>query len=190
MNIMILGEPMDPHTNPNYRGIFRSSPTYCEHLSEDHPANQAFRWYINEGGQEEVVHNIDNAILLIEEYKRLSPPQYFELIEIFIGKDPNTSNGIFLGYDLSAYLHFSFLYLGMEYSNSIRNIDLEEANALSSAIEYIFKPRLNQYGLLNDYKTAQWCLNCHKAIQKLNPNYFENDEIVAAYEPVALYKID
>ena len=102
MNLLILGKTRHPeYVSLSYRGTSRFNPCYCEGLPEDHPANRAFFWFVDEGGELGVVHDLAKARNLVALYKALDPPQSFEIVEAIVGDEPPALSGEFLGFDLS-----------------------------------------------------------------------------------------
>jgi hypothetical protein len=79
MDLLILGEAYSDA--PNYRGTERASPTYCEGLGDEHPANQFFFWLCREGGEEFAVHDLAKTKALVAAYALACPDQHFEIVE-------------------------------------------------------------------------------------------------------------
>ena len=63
-SIRILGKNY-PRNAPNYRGTDRVLPYHCDELPDEHEANKAFFWFIEEGGELGVVHDLSKAKWLV-----------------------------------------------------------------------------------------------------------------------------
>ena len=180
MNLLILEKPV-PDTSPGYRGTDRFSPPYLDHLSDQHPANQAFVWYAEEYGGFGVIHNLEKAIRLVREYERLDPPQHFELIEVASPDQPfESKEHTFIGFDLSAFYSHSLIFWGLEYNKKDIVIpDIPKDDNYWDILPLIiltykhFLPMLNSYGLFNDFEVADECLTCLMALQKIHPNQWD-----------------
>src|SRR5271155_3695158 len=103
MNLLILngrrsGYP-SPASNLAYRGTYRAHPTFCDALSPDHEVNRLFAWFLEEGGELGVVHDLDKARRFTELQNRCRPDRHFELVEVTQGKTPSELGGKFLGFD-------------------------------------------------------------------------------------------
>lgn len=180
MDLLILSQSTNSKS-PAYRGTYRDVPHYVEGLGDDHEVNRAFFWYVGEGGERGVIHDLQRAQQLVEAYSRLQPPKYFEIVEITKGSYPPTTKGEFLGFDLSTG-HYSLLSWGLEIDHKPSDhLPIDDPlwilqPLLRLAKEY-FQPRLNLNGLFDDYETANFCLNCMMALQKLRPGLWENEGV-------------
>ena len=84
-----------------YRGVNRYGPSYQRESAPDAPVNRAFRWLCQHTGTDGIVRDLSGARNLVNEYKRLSPPVYLEIIEPALeGTEPDLGRE-FLGWDLS-----------------------------------------------------------------------------------------
>jgi hypothetical protein len=92
-----------------YRGTDRITPYYVDGLPDDHPVNQAFFWYCDEGGELGVVHDLARARNLVELYRALETSQYFEIIQLVDWSEGDLDLEKLLGYDLSAGYNYSLL---------------------------------------------------------------------------------
>ncbi|MGB8646209.1 MAG: hypothetical protein WCF84_13305 [Anaerolineae bacterium] len=182
-NLLILKyDSAKPHMN--YRGTERARPYYCEGLDENHEANQAFFRFLKESDMQQLVHGLDHAKELVQIYQRLDPPQIFEIIEVTSGNEMPTYGGEFLGFDLSNF-NLSLVYGVVQYEAPSPGRAWQYAAAddlcwvlapLISLLKKHFRPKLNANGLFDDYETAQFCLDCMMAFQKLRPSLFEGED--------------
>lgn len=175
MEFMILRRE-DDATGSRYRGTFRDGPHYVEGLGDAHEVNRAYRWFADQGGEDLVVHDLDGARKLVEVYKRLEPPQYFEIVEILRSTTRPQKDRDFLGFDLTTG-HFSLLGTGLElrlvappgsedkYEERFRFL-----RPLLRLIKEHFQPRLNAYGLFDEYDDASLCLESMMALQEYLPS--------------------
>jgi hypothetical protein len=85
----------NPGRNPAYRGTDRARPTYCDSFPDEHEINRLFFWYLDEGGESGVVHDIQKA----ERYAELLNFQFrdtsFEVMEVVDGNDMPSGYGRF-----------------------------------------------------------------------------------------------
>lgn len=175
MELLILRREEDV-TGSRYRGTFRGGPYYVEGLGDDHEVNKAFFWYADQEGEGLIVHDLDGARRLLEVYKKLEPPQYFEIVEIIRATTRPSQDSEFLGFDLTTG-HFSLLGTGLElrlvappgsedkYEERFRFL-----RPLLRLIKEHFQPRLNAYGLFDEYEDASLCLECMMALQEYLPS--------------------
>ncbi len=172
MNILIVGKAPDsmPFVSPRYRGICRSSPSYCETQPSDAEINQLFHWYMNEGGQSSVVHDVDKARRYIKLWQEAEPKQEYELIEVVDGTNLPSVGSIFLGYGSSLIQWGLVSYAsGITVSKPIRH--------LLDLVNYTFAPHLNAQGLFQVFEVASYCLKSMVALQSLHPNLYEGGDL-------------
>lgn len=191
MKLRILQNINSEHRQA-YRGTDRMTPFYCERLAPDDEPNRLFFWYCSEGGELGVVHNFEKAKELVTVYRHLDPPQDFEIVEVVTGNSSPQSTGEFLGFDLSAGYSFSLLSWGLDLDQKLSQ-ELLDDNArqvlfpLLLLIKSFFQPQLNNNGLFNDYDTANFCLACMMALQKIYPGLWENEQV--EFEVIGLWKL-
>ncbi len=192
MDLIIRGRAQYS-SSPSYRGTYRSTPHYVDNAGPEHEVNQLFRWYCDEGGDLGVVHELEKARKLVAAYSRLDPPQHLEIIEVTTDSREPEVGGEFLGYDLSAGFNYSLLSWGLEIDRE-PPAELSRKDApwvlqpLLRLTKRYFQPQLNTNGLFEDYNTAQFCLDCMMALQKLRPGLWENEQVV--FEIVGVWKVD
>jgi hypothetical protein len=172
--------------NPKYRGTFRPHPYYVDTLPDTHEVNQAFFWFLDEGGELGTVRDVKRAQKLVDAYRQLDPPQEFEIVEaIKPNKSPHYGEE-FLGIDLSCGLNNSLLWCGLRLVG--KGFGTRKIHPRLQLIEEQFIPMLNDNGLFDDLEAASLCLSRMLDIQRLHPNLFESDER-SDFETVALYRV-
>lgn len=189
MDLLILNGDRSfgrPHA-VGYRGTCRAHPFHLDELPDDHQANQAFFWFLEEGGEAGVVHNLSRARWLAKAYRCVNQAYSFEVVEAVAPSKSSSTGGQFLGFDLSAGLNYSLLWWGLHISGPhAPGRARTPIDALAELIEVHFQPRLNANVLFHDLDDAQRCCDSMLALQALKPNLFENPEH-SAFSPVALY---
>lgn len=190
MKLLILNGPRDNRTayNPLYRGTYRSHPSHCEQLPDDHEINRLFFWFIEEGGQSGVVADLPKAQRFAKLWNaRLKDSQRFEVVE---AADPDTSpsqTGTFIGFDLSAGYNNSLLAEGLKQSVCTKQLP-EPIRELWDLTSRHFAPQLNSAGLFQTLEIATLCLRSMIALQVLSPDMFEGGDL-RAFQPVRLHAI-
>lgn len=196
MKLLILGLPRNIHTEaPIYRGVERMTPYYCEELDEEHEVNRAFIWYCSAGGEEGVVYDLVKAKALVQAYRQLSPPQYFEIVSVRELHDipDREAPSAFLGFDLCAGYSYSLLSWGLEFDRTPPD-DMSQDDAfrilqpLLRLIRSFFQQQLNINGLFSDFSIANYCLECMMAVQKIRPGIWENEDI--EFKVVGLWQLE
>lgn len=189
MDILIL----EYNSKLLYRGTERPCPYHCDELAEEHSANKAFFWYLEEGGELGIVHNINKTLDLISLYAKRNPPCFLEAIEVKTQNKAPESKGIFLGFDISCGFGNSLLYdnvllfeKGVLLTKDLPYYETAETiEPLLKLTGKYFAPSINQYGLLDNYEIASFCLKCLNSIRKVCPGLLEYGN----YEVVGLNKI-
>jgi hypothetical protein len=182
---LILDGPRSPHQgqSPAYRGTYRCTPPYCEVLPEDHEINELFMWFIEEGGELGVVHDVTKALRFAKLCNEHFRPRHFEVVQVVNGQNIQTTSGRFLGFDLSHGYNNSLLYWGLKPS---RPLDEDaRVDVLWQVVSRFFAPQLNENGLFSDSDLAALCLRSLIALQSLKDNLFEGDDL-AKYELVGV----
>lgn len=186
MNLLILNGPTDsrPGRNPLYRGTERAHPSYCCGLPDEHEINQLFLWFLEEGGELGVVHDVQKAQRFAQLWNaRRTPPDQFEVIEV-TGGTASVRGGTFIGFDLSSGYNNSLLAGGL--APLTRAVDLPEQVLESyELISRNFALQLNRHGLFDTFETADLCLRAMNALQQLSPNFFEWGD----FQPTGLFVI-
>lgn len=189
MNVLILNGPRDPRTpyNPLYRGTYRSHPTHCDELPDNHEINRLFFWFIEEGGELGVVQDLPKAQRLAELWNaRLNEPEHFEVVEATNGDTAAFLDKALIGFDLSAGYNNSLLVGGL---TQTLPIDLPEPiRDRWNLTKRQYAPQLNSSGLFETFETATLCLGSLIALQELSPNLFEGGNL-RDFQPVRLRAI-
>jgi uncharacterized protein with NRDE domain len=175
MNLLILNGPCCRGANPQYRGTYRARPTYCDDASSQDEINLLFSWYLMEGGESGVVHDLAKAGRFAELSNIRLDRENFEVIEVTHAGVSAQSGGISLGFDLSAGFNNSLLWWGLKYDGSIDTLR-EVDESWKSASRYYSK-KLNRYGLFSSEDLAIDCRNAMISLQSLSPNFFEGGDL-------------
>jgi hypothetical protein len=173
----------------HYKGTYRTSPSYIEELPENSEVNKLFRWYIDVGGELEIISDIEQAKKIVEIYKNLTPPQIFEVVRILEVNEQPLENEEFLGFDLSCQYYYSLLSWELDIVNKKIEKDrlIQQILPLIKLVKKYFKPLLNKNCLFDDSETAKFCLECLMALQDIKPGIFEDKEEI--FEVIGLSKV-
>lgn len=181
-----------PRVNPQYRGVDGIGPDVpyeYETLGIEHLLYRAL-WDYMEAQDGRVVHDLTVARAVVEAYRCLDPPKYYEVIEVTRGTNlPETTHHRFLGFDVANDVYDSVLVCGLtssgEGEKTTEDDLLRTLYPLGRLIEAYFSPRLNSNGLFDDYATACFCLECTMALQKLYPGLYEFGD----YEVLGIWEV-
>lgn len=145
MRLLILNGPRDPYIDASttYRGTYRAHPTFTDAYPDHHPVNLLFAWFIDEGGENGVVRNLERAL----EYSRVlnacsCSQSHYEVVEVVSRDEEPESCGTLLGYDLSSGCSNSLLYYGLNYDTNSPGLSLDTRDLLEN-IQHRFSPLLN-----------------------------------------------
>jgi hypothetical protein len=192
MNLLILNGPRDPRAAkyPSYRGTYRAHPTYCDALPNDHEINQLFFWFLEDGGELGLVHDLAKASRYVELLNQNPLPGYkqFEIVEVTSPDSPQQAGGRLLGFDLSAGYNSSLLWWGLEPQlepNAVR----EPIGELVDLAYRYYAPRLGPCGLFQTPEIASQCLRSMDALQRLSPNLYEGEDLIPSYRVVGVYLV-
>jgi hypothetical protein len=182
---LILDGPRSPHQgqSPAYRGTYRGTPPYCDALPKDHEINELFMWFVEEGGELGVVHDVTRALRFAKLCNEHFPTKTFEVVEVVDEENIQNLSGSFLGFDLSHAYNNSLLYWGLKASQSLD--DDARVGVLWQVVSRFFAPQLNRNGLFSDFDLAALCLRSLIALQSLKDNLFEGDDL-AKYQVVGV----
>lgn len=210
MKLLILNGPRDPRaaSYPHYRGTYRAHPTYCEAVQKDHEINKLFFWFLEEGGESGLVHDLTKALryteLLNMHLSEFKPAfAHFELIEVTDGHTPARAKGRLMGFDLSAGYNDSLLWswgpstLSKAPAFVERNGNTSPSTStfakpvlvLDDFIHRFYTPHLNRNGLFHTPATASECLGAMDALQQLCPNFYEGEDLKATFSIVGVYLV-
>jgi hypothetical protein len=185
MKYKVVGLPFsDPRDNPNYRGVSREIPSYIGDLPETHEANRFFLEKISEVlFRSAAIDDYNFCTEIINRYRKLSPPQYFEIIEITEPGQPPIHGDKFYGFDLEYKYHHSLICMALLPEHDYRKA-LEEFQGFRSIFPFFkiviryFHAKLNEFGLFHDINTASECLDALMALQRVLPGLFENERFI------------
>jgi len=161
-------------------------PGHFDSLPEDHEFNKLFHWYLEEGGETGVVHDVSKAKKLANAANVNSGDEKFEVVEITDGNKASSIGGEFLGFDLSQGFCNSLLWEGLKVERAQE--DKPSIQTLCQLLEEFFRPRLNQYGLFSDFQTASFCLKAKVALQSFHDSLFEGRDL-NVFKVVSVYRI-
>ncbi len=180
MNLLILNGPASPNLNGNsrYRGTCRAVPSHCDDAPDDHEINKLFFWYLEEGGEEGVVHDSTKALRFAALWnERLPGERQFEVVEVTEVNVPPSGNGPLLGFDISCALGGYSLLAGWV-SETSKTEELPEAIwELSNLLGRFYTPQLNEHALFPTREQAAMCLRSMVALQSLSPNLYESGDL-------------
>src|SRR5512135_2931490 len=143
MNLLILDGPRYPRSNkPLYRGTYRAHPSHCDKLSDDQEINKLFFWFLEEGGESGVVQDVTKALRLSQLWNAHLKENRFEVVEITDGDMHSQSNGIFMGFDLSAGYNNSLLSSGLKQFLGVNQLR-EPIRELWDLVTRHYAPQLN-----------------------------------------------
>lgn len=190
MNLLVLNGPRSPNPglNPLYRGTDRAHPTYCDSQPEDHEINRLFFWFLEEGGESGVVHDLEKATRYAELLNLHLADQRFEVIEVIDGNEASSTCGRFLGFDLSLCSNSSLLDWGFKSLPGLNALP-EPIHELCELLNRCYAPQLNGCGLFQTYEAATSCLRSMVALQTLSANLFEGGDL-NRFCVVGLYSLD
>ena len=175
-----------PDLNPHYRGTERAHPTYCDSFPEQHEINRLFLWFLEEGGEAGVVHNLEKARRYAELLKLHIKGQSFEVIEVVDESNTPSCGGEFLGFDLSLHYNSSLLTWGFKSLPGLNGIP-EPIHILCELLNRFYAPQLNGAGLFNAHEAAASCLRSMIALQTLSPNLFEGGDL-GRFKVIGVYR--
>jgi hypothetical protein len=173
MNYLILGKPFSEESQA-YRGIHRISP---EHTYDPVPLKY-WEWF-NDNYEESYIPESDKtkAFELIKAYKRIGID--YELIRIARDFEDNNKDE-FLGIDIASdggisILAWYFLKDGFTSTSS------DPLSGIAELLFRYFKPRINQYVLLQNKSDANLFIKVVEEMQAVNPVYFEDFKFLSHY---------
>jgi hypothetical protein len=162
-----------------YRGTDRKVPTYCGAVPSDHEINQMFTmWYLEEGGDAGVVHDLSKARRYADLCNVYFADQHFEVIESADGgRIQPEDNRQFLGFDLSrGGCYQSLITMALLYEPK-RSLPQEPIFVLSELIRSHFLPKLNEVGLFGSRQDATDCRAAMSALQRFRPGLYEEGSL-------------
>ena len=186
LKLKILEIKSDYDDKAFYRGVDRRVPFYVGQFPEESYINQLFFWSVNiyEIGY---LDDFEKAKELVNGYALLTPPQYFEIVELVDGNDTHNLPGEFLGYDVGNYW-VSSLAERLEYGN-FNGIKYAPIHDFLKLIEYHFEPLLNKFGLFDDFVAAQDFLRCILSASQLEPSGLLLEKLDTYYRVVGVHSV-
>jgi hypothetical protein len=172
-----------PSEDPRYRGVQRRDPFFMHHYPQDHPTNQLFLVYMNKIYNTSTLDDLHLGRELVRVYAEEG--YSFELVNVS-KTDGDALAGHFIGYDVITNMRHSFLVNGLKYYPEQRGLVIDP---LIDLMYQYFVPRLNEYLLFADRKTADLFLRCATALQKLIPNLWEGDEVLDSFMVLGLWVV-
>jgi hypothetical protein len=190
MNLLLLNGPSSPELgrNPHYRGTDRAHPTYCDSLPKQHEINRLFFWFLEEGGESGVVHDLEKAKRYAELLNLLVKEQSFEVIEVVDGSATPGCGGQFLGFDLSLHYNRSLLQWGFKSLPGLHTLP-GPIHELCELLNRYYGPQLNGSGLFETYDVATSCLRSMIALQTLSANLFEGGDL-ERFRVIGVYHVE
>ena len=207
MNLLILDGPRSPAgaAHLHYRGTYRAHPTYCDGLPQDHEINKLFLWFLEEGGELGLVHDLTKSsryaeLLNLHMPKFVPRFTHFEVVEVSDGENPPETKDQLLGFDLSAGYNNSLLWWWGQTTEpraslpSARAMPLtttlpEHIQALYDLVHRTYAPQLNCNGLFKTLDIASECLRVMDALQQLSPNLYEGEDLLANFHVVGIHLV-
>jgi hypothetical protein len=193
MNLLIRGPVIKGkfgYQPEGYRGTDRERPYYRDDLAPNDSVNQAFLWYIDEGGESGLVHDLDRALKLAQAYRDGQPPQLFEVVEVTISDQQPEGGGSLIGYEVSAG-YASSAVMPFLAEKSAANLSVvssaEIVDPLLRLMQQHFRPLLNSHYLFDDYAVAAHFFDCVVATARISPRSWLNRW--HEYEVVGLWRL-
>ena len=195
MDLLILKKSLGPSVNdlPAYRGTERGHPVHFGNLPDSHVANELFFWFVEEGGERGVVHDLKKAKQLVELLNLFGDTVFYELVQVGTERAVVPGKGGFLGFDVSAGFNNSVIrrvLLQQQRKDSPKASSAEECAVweLSRLHRQFFSSRLNDHQLFNHHDDAEFCLQTVRALNTLRPSWMEGTNM-AEYAVASLYKV-
>ena len=173
--------------NLSYRGTFRINPTYCDDLPSDHELNKLFMWYLEEGGESGVVHDLPKAIRIAELCNAQAPQHQFEVLEVLDGNDAPRGDQALIGFDLSEGYCNSLLQCGLKQFTGALKLP-SAIREFSELLSRHYAPQLNVSGLFQTLEVASSCLQSMIALQSLSPSIYEGGDL-SRFKVVGVYAL-
>jgi hypothetical protein len=195
MRLKVLGRRLAKLGPTGYRGTYRENPCYCPELPEEHEANGTFLDYVAEAGEDGFVANLQLAQRLVKACADLKPPRHYEIVEATVCDEEVQLGQQLLGFDVSYKLHFSLLAAADIFADngtSSRNQAEHEVLTIEPLLRLMklhFRPRVNDNGLFEERKTAEFFLECAKALHSTCRNLWEEDTVIDGLCVVALHLV-
>jgi hypothetical protein len=177
MLFQILERPDSPST---YRGVARYGPRYRDGEPEDSAFNRAWREWID---KDEVVSDLDDALRLAAVFN--THGALFDVVGI--SRDAQAQGAKVLGYDVASNGRESILSWGIRWEAARKAT--APLGPLLALLELHFRPMLNQHGLFDNHRAADFFRDVLLAMQTLSPGVWEapghyHPEVLAICAPL------
>lgn len=160
--------PPKPFVFPSYRGVYRPGLRYQVELPETHPANCAWKAYVD---AEEQIQDKATAFRLAEQMSGME--DRLDLVEVeVVAAEPKITPPGALGFDIAQHGWYSLLSGNLNLS--ARSMPGTPLDALFNLIELHFRPRLNEHGLFSCWNDARFFVDVVEAISTLAPGTWES----------------
>jgi hypothetical protein len=191
IRLLILEREWTSRRPLTYRGVNRYPPSYQQAYPADAPVNRAFLWFCDHIGTAGIVHDLNGARNLVNEYKGLSPAIDLQIVEPVLEGTKPRFGGDFLGWDLALRgIGFSLILWGIhEMEPEHRNDKLGVIGPLVLLTREHFRNLLNENGLFGALKDARFCLECFRSLDQLRAGLWESDPF-ELYKIVAVYVVE
>lgn len=192
MKYLILKKP-DTSPGRSYRGTYRCAPDFVGNLSEIDPVNQAFLNYLRISDETGALTELEEASRLVEEYKKVSPPQNFEIVRVTEGGFLGEAKSKLIGFDISSANFLSILEFIFDHDPS-KDYATAPGDRYWTIVPLInlmqehFRPFLNSNGLFSDFGKAEFFMSCTNALRSVVPDLWEDKEI--DFKVLGLWEID
>ena len=152
---------------PHFRGVYCERPFFCPSQPEAERINILSKQHWEEvEANNGLVIDLDKAKELIRLYRKIGDAS-LHLIEVSSVRSLEGQNG-FLGYDISNDVFNTSLISPLCLKSWERPGDGPWAiNPLFRLVGSYFSPKLNQFGLFDDFDTACFYLSCDQELEKI-----------------------
>jgi hypothetical protein len=192
MNFLILNGPRDPRAAayPQYRGTYRAHPTYCDAVPEHHELNKLFFWFLEEGGELGVTHDLAKTQRYADLLNQHAVPRRrrFEIVEVTKDDTCPEAGTELLGFDLSSGYNNSLLWWHLEPATGVSTLPAP-IQELDNVTRRFYSPQLNGYSLFQAAEIASECLSAMDALQKLSPNLYEGEDLKPNFSVTGVYLV-
>jgi hypothetical protein len=195
LDLLILKKNLGPGADAAaaYRGTERARPVHFRNLPDTHMANQLFFWFLEEGGERGVVHDLKRAKQLAGLLNLFGDSVFFEVVQVGTERATTPGRGGFLGFDVSAGFNNSVIrgFVLHDPGGSVPNtpsVDDGPAGELSSLHRRFFLPKLNDHRIFQHYDDADFCLRTARALNTLRPGLIEGTDL-SEYAVTSVYKV-
>lgn len=186
MRAIVLGRSIEVGL-PRYRGTYREHPFHFD-LPEDHEANRAFQLFSRLSDESGVIGDLDAAASILDSYRRYAPERNFELVEVTTVSERPVAGREIIGFDISCGFYYSLVaaVIAFERSQDTRPGYVPGVSILDHLLRAYFIRMLNAHALFDSSDVAQDCLDAMMALQRSQPNLYENPDM--RFEVVGIHR--